>query len=210
MPGRGVLRKLLLGPQLSGRDALLCAAAALAAPTLLRVAIDGYVEDLAFTAYLPFVLLSAVLLDWRAASAVALGSALLADLLFVAPRGQVLESPSDLFGLTFFGLTALLAIAIVNVVRKATSHPLQVGRPIDTPKPIIFSLKDGQACVSWEDGPAFVPLGRGDEVAEVMREFLAQQAVGERLSRRSSSRAGGEMKPDALASGPDVLQDAVR
>lgn len=46
---------------------------------------------------------------------------------------------------------------------------------------IVFSLHDGFVWVSWPDTEASVRLGRHDVVSSMMRDFLAQDALGERL-----------------------------
>ena len=47
---------------------------------------------------------------------------------------------------------------------------------------IIFSLRDGYVWASWLDSEASVRLGRHDVVTSMMRDFLAQDAIGQRLS----------------------------
>ena len=47
---------------------------------------------------------------------------------------------------------------------------------------MIFSLRDGYVWVSWPQGQA-VKLGRHEAVSAMMRDFLAQDALGKRLSR---------------------------
>jgi hypothetical protein len=49
---------------------------------------------------------------------------------------------------------------------------------------IIFSLRDGFVWASWPDSEASVRLGRHNMVASMMRDFLAQDAIGVRLSER--------------------------
>ncbi|MFC3078036.1 DUF4118 domain-containing protein [Phenylobacterium terrae] len=179
-----LLRKWLSAPPLTGMPMLLCALAAITAPTLVYASVDEVVQGTAFITYLPFVTLTALLLDWRAAGAVALASAALGDFLFVGPRFELFETPSDLFGLLVFGVTAVLIIATAWAIRKVGADPLWLNGPHRAPNGVVFSLKDGQACVSWYGGKSFVPLGAGDDVARMMQDFLAQQEVGERLLRR--------------------------
>jgi hypothetical protein len=47
-----------------------------------------------------------------------------------------------------------------------------------------FSLRDGFVWASWPDTEATVRLGRHDVVASMMRDFLAQDALCERLLER--------------------------
>ncbi|MBT2135675.1 hypothetical protein KK137_15150 [Croceibacterium sp. LX-88] len=49
---------------------------------------------------------------------------------------------------------------------------------------VIFSLKDGEVWASWPDDPGAVRLGEVAEVAAMMRDFLQQLELGERLNRQ--------------------------
>jgi len=49
---------------------------------------------------------------------------------------------------------------------------------------IIFSLRDGYVWASWPDTHATVRLGRHETVAAMMEDFLAQDAIGQRLTTR--------------------------
>lgn len=57
---------------------------------------------------------------------------------------------------------------------------------------LIFSLRDGFVWASWPDTEATVRLGRHDKVAAMMRDFLAQDALSERLSERNPSAPSRE------------------
>jgi hypothetical protein len=58
---------------------------------------------------------------------------------------------------------------------------------------LIFSSRDGFVWVSWPGAEAAVRLGRHETVAAMMRDFLAQDALGTRLTkrRRRSREQGG-------------------
>ena len=157
--------------------------AAVAAPTVIRLVIDRGQGD-AFCAYLPFVTLAAVLLDWRPAAAVAVVSGLLADYLFEGARYQIFEVRSEITGFIYFGVASAVIIGLAQAFRKAVAEPLWFDAPDARPRGLVFSRKAGQACVSWHGGKSLVPLGPADEVEEKMRDFVAQQEVGRRLSRR--------------------------
>ena len=49
----------------------------------------------------------------------------------------------------------------------------------------IFSSRDGYVWVSWRETDASVKLGRHEIVAAMMRDFLAQDDLGLRLSKHS-------------------------
>jgi hypothetical protein len=184
MRTRTYLRRLLTAPPLTGRQMLLCAIVALALPTLLRASIQGAVQGVGFSPYVPFVMLSALSLDWRVATLVALVSATLGDYFFVGQPFQLLESSNDVIGMFFFGIVSALAILLARTLRKVAADPLWLNGPDEASEGVIFSLGNGQAFVSWYGQRSFVPLGPEDEVAEMMEDFLAQRALGRRLATR--------------------------
>jgi hypothetical protein len=51
---------------------------------------------------------------------------------------------------------------------------------------LIFSLRDGFVWASWPGTTASVKLGNQDCVTAVMRDFLAQCELGERLTNAKS------------------------
>ena len=57
------------------------------------------------------------------------------------------------------------------------------------PGGVIFSLQDGQAWASWPTAGFHLRLGPRDDVAEMMKDFVAQVEMGKRLT--------GETQPDA-------------
>jgi hypothetical protein len=54
---------------------------------------------------------------------------------------------------------------------------------------IIFSCRDGYVWASWQDSEVSVRLGRHDMVAAMMQDFLAQDALGQRLATRYSNKS---------------------
>jgi hypothetical protein len=48
---------------------------------------------------------------------------------------------------------------------------------------IVFSSREGFAWATWPETEAAVRLGRHKMVAAMMRDFLAQDALGRRLNR---------------------------
>lgn len=187
----GLLRKWLVATPLAGKQALLCAVAALAVPTLLRESVDGIVVGIGFTPYSPFVLLSAILLGWRQASVVALASAVLGDALFVGPSYQLIEGPTDVFGVVAFLVTSALIIGLVQAVRTAFEDlvcPTSGGG-------VIFSLERGQAWASWPTAGFHLRLGPQDEVVEMMTDFIAQVEFGKRLTGKTRPDVGQEISP---------------
>ena len=63
--------------------------------------------------------------------------------------------------------------------------------PHDTFKDIalVLSLRDDQVWASWPDDRVAIRMGEHDAVLAVMRDFIRQSELGERLTR--NDRAGG-------------------
>jgi hypothetical protein len=174
----------LQAPPITGRAALLCAIAAVATPTIVRAAIDGVVTGCEFTPYLPFVLLSAILLGWRQAGTVALASVAILGGLFSGPLNAV-PTPCFLSGAGIFLAASAMIIGVVVVIRQVAGGIQRRGAD-EAVGGIVFSLDQGQVWASWYgEGPP-VNLGSQGKVSEMMEDFLAQVEVGKRLTRRSS------------------------
>ena len=103
------------------------ACAMVAIPTIIRTSIDAVVSDTTFVAYYPFIVLSALLLSWRAAAAVTIASALVANFLFMEPRYVFFATATDTIGTFFFILCALLIVAVGQTLRRAV-HELEAAR----------------------------------------------------------------------------------
>ena len=101
---RGGLVRLLSSPPLTGWQALLCGVAAIAVPTIIRLVTGGTMTGCEFTPYLPFVLVSAILLTSWLAAAVAFVSVAIMGGLFAGP-------PSPSFDFVCFASAALIFLA---------------------------------------------------------------------------------------------------
>lgn len=55
---------------------------------------------------------------------------------------------------------------------------------------LVFSLEDGFVTASWPGANGSVRLGTYEHVREMMRDFLAQSEVGDRLNGRQKDQAG--------------------
>ena len=53
---------------------------------------------------------------------------------------------------------------------------------------VVFSLEDGFVWASWSGTSEMVKLGRHEQVMTMMRDYLAQSVVGERLAQRSARK----------------------
>ena len=180
MTRQALLNRWLEGDVLTGRLALLLALAVVAVPTAIRVGVDGVVTGIAVTPYFPFMMLAAILLAWWAAGLVALVSATIADILFIGPPNQFLETPTDLFAVGMFLLGSGLMIGFVALVRRAAELHRN-GRKDAPSSGIVFSLEKGEAWASWYERPLKVRLGQQEEVAAMMEDFLAQLELAKRL-----------------------------
>ncbi len=182
------LRRLLLAPPLSGALAIACTIALIGLPTLIRYSVDGMVMGIDCLPYCPFVLLSAILMGWRYAAAVAVGSALICDYLFMGIPYHFFENDTDLFGTGVFLSYCFLIIGLVQGVRMLVAQFPRRADPNEVSSGIIFSLEGGQAWASWTGADAPVQLGPCDEVAEMMEDFLAQVELGKRLNAKIAAR----------------------
>ena len=186
MNSRLIVRKWLSATPLTGLPMLLCVLASLIAPTLMGLSVDGAIEGSGFTPYLPFVLLAALVLRWQISAVLVAASASLGDFFFVGARHELLETPSDIFGIFAFAAAAALAIGLAHAFRKAVADPTWLNGSNEASKGIVFSQQGGQVYASWYGGRSFVPMGPEADVAKMMQDFLAQRDVGKRLANRSS------------------------
>lgn len=175
------LSKLLLAPPAKGTRALLYGLALIAIPTAIRLLLGLVIDQLPFFPYIPFVIIAAIVLDWRYASAVALGSWIVADLLFIEPRYQLNFGAYEVVGFTIFFASAALLIALAEAVRRIVENSLRPARPEGIAAPVVFSLEGGQAWASWYGSHSWVRLGPEEDVAEMMQDFLAQRELGKRF-----------------------------
>jgi len=183
------LSRLLLAPPASGSSALGYAIAFVAIPTAIRLLIGLYIDQLPFLPYLPFVIVAAIVLDWKWAVATALASWIVADLLFIGPRFHLGFGAYELIGFTIFLVSTLLLIGVAKAVRVVVENSLRPARPDGIAAPVVFSLEGGQAWASWYGSHSWVRLGPENEVAEMMRDFLAQRELAERLDRKFTEKS---------------------
>lgn len=178
----GVLKRWLVAPPVFDAMVLPCAFAAVVVPTTLRFVVDDRISGVAFSPYLPFVLIGALLMEWRFAALVALASAAVADMLFIDPRFVPIAGATDVFGILIFLGTSALILTLVQAARYfVRTCPGPVACEDETTG-IIFSLEDGQAWASWTGSGPRQRLGPQDEVAMMMQDFLAQLEIGKRLN----------------------------
>ena len=182
------LSRRLLAPPATGRKALFVAILLVATPTLIRWLLDDIVgERFPFFTYTPFIVLAGALLSWRNAALVSVTAWATADLLFMPPKFHLAFDTVDLIGLFIFVTSAFLIIALVEAVRSIVENSLRPAKPEGFAAPVVFSLEGGQAWASWYGSHSWVRLGPDEEVAEMMRDFLAQRELAEQLESTGSA-----------------------
>jgi hypothetical protein len=181
---RTVLTQSFNAPAVSGGPAILVGIAAVGLPTLVRAAINGAVTGCEFTPYLPFVLLSAILIGSWQAGLVALASVATLGGLFIGPSARFLETPCFVSGAaTFLGASAMV-IGVVIAIRRGLAARGQSGAD-ERSGGVIFSLDRGQVWASWYGQGPPVLLGSQQRVGEMMKDFLAHEELAKRLNRKS-------------------------
>lgn len=181
---RAGLTQWLQAAPVTGRLALLSGIVALSLATVIRAAVDGIVTGCEFTPYLPFVLLSAILLRWWQASLVALASVAILGGLFVGPPRELLQSQCFLSSAGIFLAASAMMIGTVMLVRRIAAA-IQNREFDESAGGIVFSLEKDQVWASWYGAGPPVRLGSQNMVEPMMEDFLAQVEIGKRLTRKS-------------------------
>ena len=181
MLGIKTVSEWFLAPPVSGARAHFWSVVAIGLPTLIRASVQGPVTGIPLEPYVPFVLLSAIALSWRHATAVALGSALVGSIMFIEPRFVPFAGPTDWFAIGVFLVGSAMIIKFVHslkgVIVEAPGSPAAKLRD-----GIVFSSEGGDAWASWKGHRCTVRLGTSDEVAEMMQDYLAQRELGRKLA----------------------------
>ena len=179
---RAELKRWLLSPSITGYQAILWGLIAVALPALFRASIDDLVTGLAVTPFVPSVLLASIFLGWKYAAGVTLGSATVADALFIGPPLEFFEGPTDVIALAIFLFASVLIISFVHVAKGLIAEGAKAERAPWCTGKVVFSLEKGQAWAGWHGDRARVRLGPHEEVVEMMEDFLAQVELGKYLS----------------------------
>ena len=161
---RNNLMRWLQAPPVTGTLALLVGVLAVAVPTAIRAAIDGVVTGCEFTPYLPFVLLSAILLRWWQAALVALASVAILGGIFIGPLHEFAPACFVSSAGIFLGSSAAMIFTMV-VIRRVV-RALQVRGEDESEGGIVFSLDRGQVWASWYGQGPPILLGSQRKVSE--------------------------------------------
>ena len=186
MTQAGILVSWLAAPSVRGAKALMLGIAMVAIPTAIRAAVDGIVSGCEFTVFLPFVLISALFMEWRYAAAVALACVGLGDYLFMAPPPSFFHGPCDIYVVGVYLAASALIIGTVAAIRTTVAASFSPGDLEASAGPVVFSLEEDQAWAGWHGRRSTVRLGHKDDVAEMMEDFLAQLELAERLKKPSA------------------------
>ena len=181
MLNRADLYRWLRALPLNGWMAIACGVTALAIPTAVRAAISGVITGCEFTPYLPFVLISAVLLRWWQAALVALAAVTILGGFFLGPNAAFLNLDCFLSGSAIFLGASAMMIGFAVVLRRVIEANQ---RPSDSHSGVIFSLEDDQVFASWHGQGAPIRLGSKKRVAAMMEDFLAHADKDSKLPRR--------------------------
>jgi len=181
-----LLASLLVTP-VAGSFAPILSVAALAAPTAILSLDHALPAGACCTTYFPFVILTAILAGPIYASIVGIGSAGLADALFMGPRYELFESPMDRIGDLSSLVSFALIIGCVCLFRKGIAQYTRPKVSAESESGIIFSLENGVALASWPGTRPPVRIGPEAEVAKMMEDFLAQRELAKRLNKRPES-----------------------
>jgi hypothetical protein len=158
--------------------------AAVAVPTLIRVAVDGFVSGCELTIYLPFVLFAAIFMGSRYAAATAIASAIVARLVLLGGGHDLWMGSCDAYSVGVLLIGSAAIIGVVHAFRSVIAHRFEAaGLGNHSKSGIIFSERDGTAWASWNGLPMPVPLGQEEEVTEMMEDFLKQVQLGKRLNK---------------------------
>jgi hypothetical protein len=158
---------------------------AVAFPTIIRIYVSNFVMGCDYSAYIPFVLLSAAFLGWKYAAVITIVDVIVLDALFLVLSHRHLGITCDVIAIVSFFATSAAIIAFVEWVRELVKRDHGLAPSDDRRRGIIFSLEAGEALASWPGSASRLRLGPQDEVAEMMADFLMQREVGRRLTSPS-------------------------
>ena len=190
MTRAALLRSWFVSPPLSGKWTVLWILATLPVAVLIRRSMNC--PDMigeCCTPFFLFVLASAILLGWKGAILAAASSAAVSLWLHAGHGHPMFGSRGELVALTVFFFYCALIIGCVEFVRSAFVRLSRVADPEEHSSGIIFSREDGQAWASWPGNSSPIRLGPEPEVTAMMRDFVSQVELADRLARRSSNAA---------------------
>jgi hypothetical protein len=178
------LTRWLKQPLVTGRWAVACGIGAVALPTLIRFSVNGVVSGCEYTPYLPFVLLSAILLRWWQACLVTMACAAAYSGVFLSSPVVILQDACAIYSVGMFFAASTMIISIVAAIRQLTAR--MFSHADDASGGVVFSMEDGHVWASWYGQGPPVCLGSQQRVDRMMEDFLAQEELARRLSDQST------------------------
>lgn len=182
--GRTVFWKSwLFAPPLRGASSAAVTVGLIVVPTVIRLTIASGSERFECSTFCPFILAAAILVGWRYAAAVALASAAICNVLPAVPY-RFHGGEMEMTILTSFLLYSFIVIGLVHLARRLARQSLRHAGAEERSGGIVFSSEDGDAWASWYGTDPPIRLGPEEEVARMMKDFLAQLELGKRLLNR--------------------------
>jgi hypothetical protein len=182
------LTRWLKQPFVTGPWALGCGIGAVAVPTIIRYSVNGAVSGCEYTPYLPFILLSAVLLRWWQAGLVTLACAAVFSGVFLGSPMEFLHHECTSYSVGMFLAASTMIISIVVAIRGWTVR--MFSHADEASGGVIFSMDDGQVWASWYGQGPPVCLGSQQKVGEMMEDFLAQEELAKRFAGKVPKPGG--------------------
>jgi hypothetical protein len=182
-----ISKNWLFAPPLRGAPAWAVTAAAIAIPSLLRIAIPPHLMDQGCTTYFPFVLMASILCGWRYASLAAIGSVISCHTIMAGTPFELNFSDSQIEGYGIFLAASALMIAVVRLFRAAAGRSLRQAGAKGNERGVVFSLDGGEAWASWYGVDAPVRLGPRDQVVNMMEDFIKQVELGKKFEQNGST-----------------------
>ena len=179
-----ISKSWLFRPPVHGTWVVALAVAGIAVPTAIRMAMSPGIDDEACTIFCPFVLMVSILCGWRYALVTAVGSAVACNTILMGWPYRFHFSRSEIEGLsTFLGYSAFM-ISVIWLFRTTAARSLRQAGAEESVSGVVFSLDRGEAWASWYGVDAPVRLGPTREVIDMMKDFIRQAEVAERLQDR--------------------------
>lgn len=173
----------LLASNVKGLPALMLIVSAIVVPTIVRAAVNDYVMGCEFTPFLPFVLLTAMVLGWWQASLVTLASIAIVGGLFAGPIHHFFDEQCSVSATgVFLGASALIMLVVALAKQIFIRSKSRVAD--ESAGGIVFSLEQDQVWASWYGSGPPMRLGSRNRVGAMMKDFLAQEELADRLTRK--------------------------
>jgi two-component sensor histidine kinase len=161
MPSLDLLKHQLVKSSPQGTRALGLVLVSIAVPTAIRASLDEFVTGTTFFAYYPFVLIAALVLNWRHVLLVAVLSAIIANFLFVAPGYSIFTSSTQMAAAISFLLSSAMIAAVgyglrttVIQLEKSRTREAHFNQELQHRVKNTLTVVQGLAIQTFRDTPA--------------------------------------------------------